>query len=300
MRPLPQMASVSLEPPLTEKHTEVIAELCEIAQRRTGINLRAGKEALVASRVSKRLRALDILDPLEYLRFLKSDTTGEELVHFLDVISTNVTGFFREHDHFDRLAHLVRGWIAAGRRRLRLWSAACSTGEEPYTMAMVIEDVLKGQPLDYLILATDLSRTVLERAEVGWYTPSSLQNVPAAYRERFFQPEARDDGSQRVSPKLKDRIVFKRINLAVTPFPMNGPLDVVFCRNVMIYFGQEVRQPLVSEIERLLAPDGVLFTSHSETLAGLQTQLKAVLPSIFLRRAGDADPESQRRYVGER
>ena len=259
---------------------------CEIAYSRAGILLKEGKESLVAARVAKRMRALGLSSEKDYLDHLDAEGAEEELVNFLDAISTNFTGFFREPDHFTALDELVRERIAAGRRRLRIWSAASSSGEEPYTIAITVAEALEQtgcRSLDHRILATDISTRVLARARAGVYTEHALGPVDRGLRSRHFTRRVNGQRLFEVKDALKESVVFKRLNLSTPPFPMRGPLDVVFCRNVMIYFDRRVRQALVAEIERLLAPDGVLFTGHAETLAGIDTGLRAVRPSVYCR-----------------
>jgi chemotaxis protein methyltransferase CheR len=253
----------------------------EIAYARAGIWLREGKAALVQARLAKRLRELGLGSEREYLDHLKGDP-GEEIVLFLDAISTNFTRFFREPDHFDTLRENVAAWRAAGQTRFRFWSAACSSGEEPYTMAMVLELVLERR--DWKILATDLSTRVLARAAAGTYGAEEMEAVSPHFRERFFDPAPEaDDGGPRwtVKQRLRERIVFRRLNLADRPYPMQGPLDAVFCRNVMIYFDRPMRAGLISEMDRLVRPGGPLFIGHSETLNGIGTRLRSERPSVY-------------------
>ncbi|MBN1824776.1 MAG: protein-glutamate O-methyltransferase [Candidatus Eisenbacteria bacterium] len=267
-------------------------KFCKLAHDKAGIHLKEGKESLVQARVAKRLRALGLDHPREYLEYMERDESGEELVLFLDVISTNFTNFFREPDHFDVLAEDVKRLVLEkGRRRIRLWSAASSSGEEPYTMAITVLEALEGAPADFRILATDISTRMLARAEEGVYAAGRLEGVPKAFRHKYFERIGRrgsEEESYRIRPAVRERVVFRRLNLADPPFPMQGPLDVVFCRNVMIYFDQPVRQRLVSEIERLLAPGGLLCIGHSETLSTVKNHLKYIRSSVF-RNSVDAE-----------
>jgi chemotaxis protein methyltransferase CheR len=253
----------------------------QIAYRKAGIFLRPGKAALVQARLAKRLRELGLGSEREYLHRLQADE-GDELVVFLDSISTNFTKFFREPDHFQTLQDWARAGLAAGQRRFRFWCAGCSSGEEPYTAAMVLDGVLEGR--DWKILATDISTRVLTRAATAVYGEEELEPIPASYRSRYLEPAAPDGaGAPRhaISRRLRERIVFRRLNLSVHPYPMNGPLDAVFCRNVMIYFDRPMRAGLVGEIERLLRPGAPLFIGHSETLNGIATRLRAERPSVY-------------------
>jgi chemotaxis protein methyltransferase CheR len=251
-----------------------------IAHERAGIFLRPGKSALVQARLARRLRELGLGSEREYLERLRADP-GAELVRFLDAISTNFTQFFREPDHFDTLVQWVRVARRAGQRRFRVWCAGCSSGEEPYTAAMVLEPELEG--CDWRILATDLSTRVLARAAEAAYLDEEVAAIPAPLRARCLATRSGPGGAtlHEVVPRLRERVVLRRLNLAEHPYPMHGPLDAVFCRNVMIYFDRPMRAGLVEEIERLLRPGAPLFVGHSETLAGLATRLRSERPSVY-------------------
>lgn len=264
----------------------LFARFADIAYESAGIMLKPGKESLVLARVTRRVRALGLKSVQEYADYLQNDKTDNELVHFLDVISTNVTSFFREKEHFDFLRVLVDEAARTGKRRLRFWSAASSSGEEPYTLAMVLDDVL-GSRVDWRILATDVSTQVLGRAAKAVYGERTVEPVPAAFRQKYLRKEgvakAGEEALWSVVPQLRDRVLFRRLNLAQPPFPMRGPLDVILCRNVMIYFDDAVRLGIVREAERLLVDGGVFITSHTETLTGLKIALRAQSPSIYVK-----------------
>lgn len=234
--------------------------------------------------MSKRLRELRMSDYKEYLSFLRQDKSGEELVNLIDVISTNVTSFFRESVHFDFLRKQMSLWLEQGVRSFRFWSAACSTGEEPYTLAMVLHDCTAGYNADIRILATDISTRVLQRAQAGVYPEEKITGIPDYLIRKYFNRE-KNNGKifYSVRAELRNMILFKRFNLSVTPFPMRGPMDGVFCRNVMIYFDNVVRRKLLGEIERLLKPGGTLFVGHAESLSGQLCSLKNVKPSIYVK-----------------
>lgn len=265
-------------------HHALYQQFTDIAYRRAGIRLGAGKEALVESRISKRIRILGLRNAEDYMQQLLADDQGEELVQFLDAISTNFTSFYREPEHFTLLSELVHLRVQQGRGRLRFWSAASSSGEEPYTMALTIAEAVAEANVNWRILATDISTRILARAEAGTYPLSALAKVPKHLRLKHFGsagPKGAEDPLFRVHDALRSHVTFKRLNLSTPPFPMAGPLDAVFCRNVMIYFDQRVRQGLISAIEGLLAPDGLFCIGHAETLNGIHTRLRAVTPSVY-------------------
>lgn len=205
------------------------------------------------------------------------------MVHLLDAISTNVTSFFRENHHFDFVQEAVGEWKAQGQRRFRLWSAACSTGEEAYSLAIALQETLTGTGSDVKVLATDLSTRALDVCAGGLYVEEKLEGVPRILRTKYFEDAGgRDDARvYRVKADLRKMIVFRRFNLSATPYPLHGPLDAVLCRNVMIYFGNTVRRRVLDEIYRLLRPGGYLLVGHAESLTGMMSAFKSVRPSIY-------------------
>ncbi|HOW17859.1 MAG TPA: protein-glutamate O-methyltransferase [Phycisphaerae bacterium] len=279
---------------LSELTDEQFERISDLVKSLCGINLHQGKKELVKARLSKRLRALGFAGFDEYIRYVQNDGGGDELVAMLDAISTNLTSFFREPGHFDYLAEQVLPGIAAragpGRRSLRIWSAGCSTGEEPYTIAIVTAECLPDpDSWDVRILATDLSTRVLAQARQGLYGADRLKDVPGLLVSRYFTcVETRPRRLYRVNDHLRGRVTFARLNL-LGPWPMRGPFDVIFCRNVMIYFDKPTQARLVERFWELLAPDGVLFVGHSESLAGVKHRFEYVQPTVY--RKGTANPE---------
>ena len=270
--------------------THLFEAFQRLAYQEAGIALRDNKGALVAARVAKRVRDLGLSDAAEYLNYLQADRAGTEMVHFLDAITTNFTSFFREHDHFEFLKQEAARWAASGASEVRIWCAAAATGEEPYTLAMVLSEALRDTGVGFRILATDISVRALTFAAEGSYARSRLEQVPPALRARYFQPDTAARGAElelKVLPSLRQHIVFKRLNLATPPFPLRGNLDAVFCRNVMIYFDTPVRQRLVQDIERLLRPGAPLVVAHSETLGGARGQLETVSSSVYRKRVSE-------------
>ncbi len=260
----------------------------ELIYDKSGISLSEDKIALVSARIGKRMRILKMGSEEAYLKYLMSSSSEDEIVHFLDAISTNVTHFFRESDHFDTLAEFLRARYEAGQRRFRIWSAACSTGEEPYSIAMTLLETLEGNPHDTRILATDISTKVLAVAKEGIYRASGIQTVPPLYRSKYFVPlKSEDHGEHQVLVKdsLKKLISFNRLNLSSAPYPMSGPFDCIFCRNVMIYFDNTVRMTLLDEFYRLLAPQGLLIVSHTENLVSIPHKLQTHSISVYMKAA---------------
>jgi chemotaxis protein methyltransferase CheR len=271
--------------------TSIFRRFCAIAYEKAGITLGDSKEALVEARVGKRMRALGIASEKEYLVLLERDPSGEEIVQFLDVISTNHTSFFREPDHFEFMRSVLADWRREGMRKLRVWSAASSTGEEPYTIAFTIADALESADnagVDWRILATDISTKVLAKAEAGIFADAKLTGLARGELNRFFE-RGPEKNEHTVRPAMRTKIAFRRLNLITPPYPMRGPFDIIFCRNVMIYFDQAVRQKVISGMERLLRPGGYLLIGHAEALSGVRTELRMIRPSIFLQSDAAAE-----------
>jgi len=254
----------------------------DLVYGRAGIVLGEGKQALVGSRIGKRMRQLGLERFPDYLDWVKGDGGEEEMIQMLDAISTNVTSFFREPEHFDFLRKQLADWAERGETRLRIWCAASSSGEEPYTLAMTVRESLPDSVRDAKILATDISTKVLSIARKGVYPPARMENLPPGYTQRFFERVGgRESPAWSARSSLRELLRFARLNLAEPPFPMRGPMDFIFCRNVMIYFDNPVRQRLLSEFHRLLAPGGYLIVGHSESLTGLTVGFQSVRPSIY-------------------
>ncbi|MCP3981438.1 MAG: protein-glutamate O-methyltransferase CheR [bacterium] len=259
-------------------------KLRRIVYEQSGIDVKEGKMSMVASRIAARLRALSLDTESAYVEYL--DQKHEEVVQLLDVISTNVTSFYREAHHFQTVQSAMDGWLADGQTRFRVWSAACSTGEEPYTLAMTLQDAAasaRRRP-NIKILATDISTRVLAEAEAGAYASKRVESIPTAQRRRYLR---RDAEMFHVAPPLKEMTVFRRMNLSKPPFPMRGPLDFIFCRNVMIYFDEPVREALLREFHRLLRPDGYLMVGHAESLASYARMFARAGTSTYRPISGD-------------
>lgn len=255
-----------------------------LVHQTSGITLGPQKAALVSARIARRIRTLGLNSHEDYYRHIVNDHAGTELVHLLDAMATNVTSFFREPVHFEVLARLVRQWRAEARPRLRLWCAASSTGEEPYSLAMTVLDALDAAHPDFRLLATDLSTRTLEIARRGVYTTAQLAPVPRPMRDQYFQPtDVSQERHYRVCDALRKSITFQRLNLVEPTLQIEEPFDAIFCRNVIFYFDTETRHRLVAELCRLLRPGAYLFVGHSESLLGLDAPLAVVQPSVYRR-----------------
>ncbi|MFP4141638.1 MAG: CheR family methyltransferase [Planctomycetota bacterium] len=259
-------------------------EISEFVKRNCGINLHDGKKELVKARLGKRIRQLGMGSFRQYMDSVRNDSSGAELTTMLDQISTNLTFFFREHKHFEHLRETVIPAIRAkGKRRIRIWSAGCSSGEEPYSIAMLLNEAINDLVgWDTAVLATDLSTKVLGMAQRGVYRQERFRETPKHLVSKYFSVvEKRPDGNvYQAKSSIRKLIHFARLNL-MENWPMKGPFDVIFCRNVMIYFDKTTQGRLVNRYFDILAPGGVLFIGHSESLTGTQHRYKYVQPAIY-------------------
>ncbi len=259
--------------------------LARLVYDHSGIMLHGGKHALVAARLQKRLRHGGFRTFADYVQFVENDLSGYEVVALLDAIATNHTAFYREADHFDYLAtHVVPAMQAEGQRGLQLWCAACSSGEEPYTMAMTLADALPLGLSGVRILASDISTKALRTAKEGVYRMDRVAALPTDVLRRHFEKGLGEQaGLARVHPRLRAIVEFQRLNLLGIG-DLGRRFDVIFCRNVLIYFDRAVQQRVVNMLEQHLAPNGWLFLSHSESLTSIKHGLRWVGPAIYRRR----------------
>lgn len=266
--------------PLSDREFKQISDRIYELSR---INLHDGKKELVQARLNKRLRMLGMNSYKEYLKYVEEEPTGEELTAMVDVLTTNLTFFFREADHFEFLAEkLLKNINPAVNTKLRLWSAGCSSGEEPYTLAILLREHIPDLPrMDALILATDISTRVLARAEMGIYNESAFRATQKVYQTKYFSRFPDRNGEQfKVSPDLKNLVRFRRLNL-MAQWPFQGKFDVVFCRNVMIYFDKTTQMELVEKFYDVVAPGGYFMVGHSESLSGIKHCFKYIKPAIY-------------------
>jgi chemotaxis protein methyltransferase CheR len=265
-----------------ELNDSQFSDICELIYRNSGIHLKAGKESLVRSRLMRRLRAVGTQSVDAYLDYVKSDQGANELFHLIDVMTTNQTGFFRENAHFDFLRNQILPSLNS--RRLRFWSAACSSGEEPYTLAILLrETIAEIDAKDVCVLATDISHRMLEIAKRGVYTRDRLRTVPPHHLKTYFDAvQPADRSAYRIKDCVRRLVKLAWLNLSAA-WPMKGPFDVIFCRNVMIYFDRPTRQRLVNRFWRLLRPGGVLFVGHSEGLSAINHKFHFVCPATYRR-----------------
>ena len=269
--------------------TSEFRHIAEVAKDLWGLNITEKKRGLVSTRLSKFLRKSPFDSVSQYLDHLKNEADEADMLVFFDLLSTNVTSFFRENQHFDYLERefytpLARGNLTLPGRRIRIWSAACSTGAEPFSMAMQALDLLPDlSSWDFQILATDLSNSALATARSAVYPEKMLEKLDSDLVQRHF---LRGKGSQQDKVKVKDAVrkfvTLKQVNL-MDSWSFRGPFDIIFCRNVMIYFDHDTRERLVNRFLKLLRPGGVFVIGSAETLAGMNTPFQTVQPSVYVK-----------------
>lgn len=266
------LMSVELSPKQFERVSQIIYKLC-------GINLKGGKEALVRARLMKRLRALGMSDFNEYLRYLDSEYGQEELFSMVDVITTNKTSFFREPAHFYFLKEKILPNLK--HKRLRFWTAACSSGEESFSLALLLrEEIEDFDRRDILILGTDISRRMLEKAKQAVYKMETLKDVPPHLLAKYFTKVSAEPPLYQVNQIIRHSVRFAWLNL-MDEWPMKGLFNVIFCRNVMIYFDRPTQQKLINRLWDLIESGGFLFVGHSEGLSAITHNFKYVKPAIY-------------------
>jgi chemotaxis protein methyltransferase CheR len=274
------------EPPLSPAAYGFLAEL---VYQRSRIRLGPDKQALVAGRLGRRIQTLGCANFEDYCRLLKSPGGEEEVGDLIDLISTNHTQFFREHAHFDVLAErllpaLAARTIATG-REARVWSAAAASGEEAYSLAIVLAEFARTRPgFSWRVHASDISRRMLESCRLGIYESNKVVLPSPDLLARYFQRGHGDrEGFYRVKADLRRLVAVEHVNLFQDSYPVPRDLDVIFCRNVMIYFDVASRRELVDRLTEQLAPGGHLFVGHSESLLGLGHRLKTAWPGVYVR-----------------
>jgi len=261
---------------LSEKQYNYI---CLTVNRISGIVLKEGKETLVKSRLLKRIKALRLKNFKEYIDYIKSRTGQNEIIKMVDAITTNKTSFFREPAHFDYLAEKIVPQLK--NKRIRFWSAACSSGEEPYSLAMLLhEKITDIEKKDVKILSTDISSLMLNRALDGAYHKDHIDHIPNQYVDKYFCKIKGVDAKYQLKDNIRSIVQVSFLNLMGT-WPMRGPFDVIFCRNVMIYFNRQTQGKLINRFWDLLSPNGYLFVGSSEGLAGIQHKFKYIKPAIY-------------------
>ena len=276
------MNSIELKDVDYKKISRLVYEQC-------GINLHDGKKELVKARLGKRLKEGNFKSFGDYYHYVTTDQGIEELISMIDSLSTNLTYFFREESHFYKLREILTQMLAPPARKnrqaanLMIWSAGCSTGEEPYSLAMTVRDCSNGSSPDVKIVATDISTKVLHAADNGVYHKEKLNNISTGVLKKYFQiGSGQWEGYYRIKKDIRDMIQFSRFNLMSIP-PSSYRFDIIFCRNVMIYFDKETQSSLVNRFYNCLNKGGYFFIGHSESLTGLNHDFKYIEPSVYVK-----------------
>ena len=264
-----------------------MALVAKLVYEHAGIVIREHKEAMARGRLARRVKVLGLGSIAEYCAYLRTPAAADEIPELINAVTTNHTAFFRERHHFDHLRKDVLPRLIqerAGRRgRIRIWSAACSSGEEPYSAAAISRDVIGHRSdLDFKILATDIDTDILDRAAAGQYPAEQFDRLPADLRPLLRLEGQSSRGEARIAEDLKRLIAFKRLNL-IERWPMKGPFDVIFCRNVFIYFDTPTKAAILDRYVALLQPGGFLYLGHSESLPQPHPQLRLIGRTIYER-----------------
>jgi chemotaxis protein methyltransferase CheR len=270
--------------------TRDMSRLCGLIYEKSGININAEKKIMLEGRLKRRMTALQLPSYGEYCKYLFAGHDAGEMVHLIDAVSTNKTDFFREKEHFELLVSSALPKLRIGEasgREFRIWSAGCSSGEEPYTMAIVLSEYARTHPgFRFRILATDISTAVLDKAKRAVFTSEVVNPVPQALKRKYFmRSRDRESNLMRVVPELRELIEFRHLNL-MEDFGLAEPLDTIFCRNVIIYFDRPTQERLFCKFARQLAPGGYMFVGHSESLHHMDVPLHPVAPAVYRKADG--------------
>jgi len=281
--------AAALQAPETEQlSARNFQRLSTFIQDYSGIKMPANKRTMLEGRLRRRMRATRINDVNAYCHYLfEENGLDGEAIHLIDAVTTNKTEFFREPAHFDFLATKGLPALAAkGKREIKIWSSACSTGAEPYTIAMVLDEFCETQRgVDYSILCTDICTEVLDQAVAGRFFEQMIEPVSMARRQRYLM-RARDTARNevRVKPHLRAKLAFARLNLMDDAYPIETNLDIIFCRNILIYFDKPTQAKVLSRLCNHLAPGGYLLLGHSESIVGIDLPVVQIANTVFQKR----------------
>ena len=262
----------------TQRHFEYFRKM---SQEYSGIVVADNKFEMFYSRLTKRLRQLELAGFDDYMRYLKSNTE-QEFPHFINALTTNLTSFFREEHHFSFLSQkVVAEMLARGQKNLMVWSAGCSVGEETYSIAITLAEAALRQSFNWNILATDIDTAVLEHGRQGVYQLERIKGVPMELKKKWFlRGTGKNEGYARISSELRRHIHFEQLNL-IKNFQHARPFDVIFCRNVVIYFDRETKIELMKKFAANLADNGYLILGHSESLHGISNQFQSLGNTVY-------------------
>ena len=273
---------------LSEAEFKKIASYIE---KNVGIKMPPEKRLMMQSRLTSRLKALNLDSFKQYIDYVFSgkDTDNHEIIMMIDAMTTNLTEFFREPQHFDFMRNVaLPEYAAQGRGKIKIWSAGCSTGQEPYTLSMVMSEFIRQNPTssirDYSVLATDISTKVLDKAASAIYPMDAVKGIPKQTMYQYFlKGKDPKNPSVRLKQEIRDRVNFMRLNFMDDDYGFRDTLQIIFCRNVLIYFDKTNQERVINQFLRYLEPGGYLFLGHSETIFGMTLPFRTVAPTVFQR-----------------
>lgn len=272
-------SAVCVSADISKDHFDFIKSLLYDA---AGINIPDHKQQMVFNRISKRIQNLGIGSLDQYIDFLNHEKNGDEIIHLINALTTNVTNFFREEHHYDHLKNELKNLCDAGQKKIRIWSAACSIGAEPYSAAIIAHEALSTiSGYDLRILATDIDTNALQKAREGSYPERLLKGLSKPYQKKYFIPGPKADDAIVVKPSIRNMVSFNYMNFNDTEWPMSGPFDFIFCRNALIYFDRQKQQEYVEKFIQLIRPGGFLYLGHSENSVVAGKSLTICGPTIY-------------------
>ncbi|KNY27291.1 CheR family methyltransferase [Pseudobacteroides cellulosolvens] len=257
--------------------------ITDFLKKNYGVRIGPEKKSLVVSRLGSLLKDKGFERFSQLYDYVITDKTGEALVNLVDKLTTNHTFFMRENDHFKFFGDVVLPWMEQyiKDRDLRVWSAGCSTGEEPYTLSMIMNDYFESKNAQWntKLLATDISTTVLNKAKTGVYLNEQMESLPTTWKVKYFNKL--NGENYEIKSLIKDNVIFRRFNLMENVFPFKKKFHVIFCRNVMIYFDEETKRTLINKFYDMTEPGGYLFIGHSESIGREQSRYKYIMPAVY-------------------
>lgn len=281
-----------MEPRCSEAYKLLLTDkdfgiLSSFVYEELGIKMPPAKKIMLQSRLQKRLAALKMDSFKEYIEFVFSkEGQEEEIIKMIDLITTNKTDFFRESSHFDYLTSTALPEIcSAGKNKktIKIWSAGCSSGEEPFTIAIVLREFFQNHPeFDFEVFATDISLRILQKAITAIYPEDRISSVPDTLKRKYFlKSKDKINRTVRLVPEIRSRVVYQRLNFMDSQYVVERDFDIVFCRNVLIYFDRDTQQQVITKLASKLRHDGIFFLGHSESITNMQVPLRQIKPTIF-------------------
>ena len=267
-------------------------KIADFIQTNVGIKMPLEKKVMVQSRLISRIKSLNMSNFDDYINYAFSMTIegDEEIALLINAITTNLTNFFRENQHFEYItSKILPEFASQGIHNVELWSAGCSSGEEPYTISIVMQEFMRTNPgkiRDYSVLATDISSKVLDKAINAVYTFSSITDLPYDIKKRYFLKGNDNSNLVRVNKQTREKVRFDRLNFMDSSYPVASPKNIIFCRNVLIYFDKPTQEKVIRKLLDHLVPGGYLFLGHSETIFGMNLPLQTVGPTTFKKING--------------